>query len=30
MISDGDGSVTVRVVSGKFNMDEVRKMTKKG
>ena len=30
MISDGDGSVTVMVFSGKFNMDDVMKMTKKG
>ena len=30
MISDGDGSVTVMVFSGKFNMDDVIKMTKKG
>lgn len=30
MISDGDGSVTVMVFSGKFNMDDVMRMTKKG
>lgn len=29
MISDGDGSVTVMVFSGKFSLDDVTKMTKK-
>ena len=30
MVTDGDGTVTVVVFSGKFNMDDVMKMTKKG
>jgi transcription antitermination factor NusA-like protein len=30
MVTDGDGTVTVIVFSGKFNMDDVMKMTKKG
>ena len=30
MVTDGDGSVTVMVFSGKFNMDDVMRMTKKG
>ena len=29
MISDGDGSVTVMVFSGKFSLDDVTKLTKK-
>ena len=30
MVTDGDGTVTVIVFSGKFNVDDVMKMTRKG
>ena len=30
MVTDGDGTVTVIVFSGKFNLEDVMKMTRKG